>query len=53
MDGDEEDEEDDYGSQYDQVMGLTGFTHDASAVQGAHDLAKKRKKKEEKEEEAS
>jgi hypothetical protein len=24
---DEEDDEDEYGSQYDQVMGLTGFSH--------------------------
>ena len=41
---DEEEDDDEYGSQYDQVMGLTGFTQDA----GAHDLAKKRRKKKKK-----
>jgi len=45
---DGDDDEDEYGSQYDQVMGLTGFTHDQSGIAGAHDLAKKRKKKKKK-----
>jgi hypothetical protein len=40
------DDEDEYGSQYDQVMGLTGFTHGAAGA--GNELAKKRKKKKKK-----
>ena len=44
-----DDDDDEYGSQYDQVMGLTGFNHDQSAMAGTtHDLKKKKKKKQKK-----
>jgi hypothetical protein len=36
----EEDASDEYGSEYDEVMGMTGF----SGAPGAHELAKKKKK---------